>query len=61
MSRPLRIQFPNAICHVMNRGISRRKIFIETADYEDFLKTIAETIEIRGMEVLEKWDGLVTG
>ena len=61
MSRPLRIQFPNAIYDVMNREIAHRKIFIETADYEDFLKTIAETLEIRGMEVLEKWDGLVTG
>ncbi|MGH7902149.1 MAG: hypothetical protein ACRENZ_10470 [Thermodesulfobacteriota bacterium] len=61
MSRPRRIQFPGAIYHVMNRGIARRKKFIETADYEDFLKTIAETLEIRGTEVLEKWDGLVTG
>ncbi len=53
MSSPLRIEFPDAIYHVMNRGIARRKIFIETADYEDFLKTIAETYELRGIEVME--------
>lgn len=58
MSRPLGIQFPNAIYHLMNRGIAGRKIFIETADYEDSLKTIAEKLENRGMEVLEEWDGL---
>ena len=46
MSRPLRIQFPGAICHGMNGGIARQKIFIETADYEEFLKSIAETHEL---------------
>jgi len=53
MSRPLRIEFPDAIYHVMNRGIARRNIFIETGDYEDFLKTIAETHELWGIEVTE--------
>ena len=61
MSRPLRIQFPGAIYHVMNRGIARQKIFTETGDYEEFLKTIAEAHELRGMEVAEQWDGLITG
>ncbi len=51
MSRPLRIQFPGAIYHVMNRGIARQKIFIQTKDFEEFLKTIAETHERWGIEV----------
>ncbi len=51
MSRPLRIQFPGAIYHVMNRGIARQKIFIETVDYEEFLKTIAATHELWGIQV----------
>ncbi len=51
MSRPLRIQFPGAIYHVMNRGIAHQKIFIETVDYIEFLKTIAETHELWGIEV----------
>ena len=51
MSRPLRIQFPGAIYHVMNRAIARKKIFIKTGDFEDFLKTIAETHELWGIEV----------
>lgn len=51
MSRPLRIQFPGAIYHVMNRGIAHQKIFIDTVDYVEFLKTIAETHELWGIQV----------
>ena len=29
MARPLRIEYPGAYYHVMNRGQSRRNIFIE--------------------------------
>jgi len=29
MARPLRIEYPGAYYHVMNRGLSRRHIFIE--------------------------------
>ena len=28
MSRPLRIQFPAAVYHVMNRGVARQRTFI---------------------------------
>jgi hypothetical protein len=51
MSRPLRIQFPGAIYHVINSGIAGQKIFIETGDYEEFLRTVAETHELWGIEV----------
>jgi len=51
MSRPLRIEFPDAVYHVMNCGIALQKIFIETRDYEEFLRTVAETHELWGIEV----------
>lgn len=51
MSRPLRIQFPGAFYHVMNRGIARKKIFLGKSDYEEFLKTLSEIHELWGVEV----------
>lgn len=36
MARPLRIQYPGAVYHVMNRGSSRQKVFLERRDYELF-------------------------
>lgn len=42
MARPLRIQFPGAVYHVMNRGGSRQKVFREKQDYEAFLQTVGE-------------------
>ena len=42
MARPLRIQYPGAVYHVMNRGSSRQKVFLETRDYEVFINTIGE-------------------
>lgn len=42
MARPLRIQYPGAVYHVMNRGSSRQKVFLGTRDYEVFITTIAE-------------------
>ncbi|MBI3066962.1 MAG: transposase [Deltaproteobacteria bacterium] len=51
MARPLRIQYPGAVYHVMNRGGSRHKIFIEKQDYEAFLKTIGEIHERWGVEL----------
>lgn len=37
MSRPLRIQYPGAWYHVMNRGLHRRRIFLEEEHYQKFL------------------------
>jgi len=42
MARPLRIEYPGAVYHVMNRGSSRQKVFVERRDYEAFLHTIGE-------------------
>ena len=37
MSRPLRIEYPGAYYHVMNRGRGRQTIFEDQADYERFM------------------------
>ena len=50
MARPLRIQYPGAVYHVMNRGGSRQRVFLEDQDYESFLKTMREIHERWGVE-----------
>lgn len=37
MPRPLRIQFPGAVYHIMNRGNGRQAIFEGVADAQDFM------------------------
>jgi len=51
MSRPLRIQFPDAVYHVMNRGAARQAVFSGDADYQAFLDTVAEAHRLWGIEV----------
>jgi len=46
MSRPLRIEYPEAWYHVMNRGRRSESIF---SDKHDYLKFIDLLIEISGM------------
>lgn len=45
MSRPLRIEFPGAWYHVMNRGRRREDIFLQPDDYAAFLKIVRESAE----------------
>lgn len=42
MARPLRIEYPDAWYHVMNRGASRQNIFLNTRDFELFLDLLSE-------------------
>lgn len=42
MSRKLRVQYPGAIYHVMNRGDRREPIFHDDLDRQRFLATLAE-------------------
>jgi putative transposase len=51
MSRPLRINYPEAIYHVMNRGIARNEIAKEKRDYEEFLKTFSEIHDLWRVQV----------
>jgi REP element-mobilizing transposase RayT len=51
MGRPLRIEFPGAIYHVMTRGNARRRIFREEGDYQRLSEGLEETVDRFGFEV----------
>ncbi len=51
MSRPLRIEYPGAWYHVMNRGRRGEKIFSAQTDYETFLAVLQEASELFGVLV----------
>lgn len=42
MARKLRVEYPGAIYHVMNRGDRREEIFKDAPDRERFLATLGE-------------------
>jgi hypothetical protein len=39
MPRGKRLQLPRAIYHIISRGIERRKIYLDNADREEFLRS----------------------
>ncbi len=45
MARSLRIEYPGAWYHVMNRGRRREDIFLSRHDYETFLQVLQETAD----------------
>lgn len=45
MPRPLRVEYPGAMYHVMSRGDRREDIFLDEVDRHDFLKTLAEACQ----------------
>lgn len=51
MSRPLRIEYPGAFYHVINRGLERREIFRSKPDYEYFLDLLLQLHEKYGLWV----------
>lgn len=51
MARPLRIEFPKAIYHVMARGNGRQRIFHADADYQRMTDGLAKTIARTGWQV----------
>ena len=51
MARPLRIHFPGAVYHAMNRGGSLQRVFLDKQDYEAFLKTMGEVHDRWSVEV----------
>jgi len=46
MTRPLRIEYEDAIYHVMNRGLARQDIFLYREDDEHFLEVLGEASRI---------------
>src|ERR1041385_2778911 len=51
MARKLRVQYPGAIYHVLNRGDRREPIFKDDADHRRFLDTLGETCVKTGWQV----------
>ena len=51
MSRPLRIQFPDAWYHIMNRGRRSENIFIDKNDYYNFINLLKELVEDYNIKV----------
>jgi len=51
MARPLRIEYPGAWYHVMNRGRRREEIYRTSRDYEVFIGVLKETAELLNLEV----------
>ena len=51
MPRPLRIEYPGAIYHVMSRGDRREMIFLDEIDRHCFLETLGQTCAKTGWQV----------
>jgi len=51
MSRPLRIEYPGAWYHVMNRGRRRENIFLSRNDYQIFLQVLQEASDAWNLKV----------
>ena len=52
MARPLRIEYPGAYYHVMNRGNARNNIFLIDDDYGMFLALLEESSKLFGVRIL---------
>jgi putative transposase len=51
MARPLRIQYPDAWYHVMNRGRRGEKIFNDNDDYHAFIALVQESCAMWNVRV----------
>ena len=52
MARPLRIEYPGAIHHVMSRGNLRRSVFEDERDYQRLLEGLEQTVSRFGWDLL---------
>ena len=51
MPRAMRVEYPGAIYHVMDRGDRREDIFVNDVDRQDLLKTLAEACQKTAWQV----------
>ncbi len=51
MARPLRIEYPGAFYHIINRGLERREVYRTEQDYEYFLELLENMHEKYGLWV----------
>ncbi|MBU4452912.1 transposase, partial [Patescibacteria group bacterium] len=49
MARPLRIEFPGALYHVMSRGNARQDIYTDDNDRREFLKNLEHCIKFHNL------------
>lgn len=54
MARPIRIEFEDAVYHVMARGNEQREIFRDDADRRRYVETLDEAVERHGL-LLHAW------
>jgi putative transposase len=52
MSRPLRIEFPDAVYHLTSRGDRLELIYTDEADRQQFLEVLALACQRYGVQVL---------
>ena len=52
MAHPLRIQYPGAYYHVMNRGNRRENILINDTDRIRFVDALADSCETYGVRLI---------
>ena len=52
MARPLRIQFPDAWYHVMNRGKRGENIFTDNEDYKGFIELVKDCVDMWNVRVV---------
>jgi hypothetical protein len=58
MARPLRIEFPGAFYHVMNRGNTGMDIFRSERDREKFLEYVGKAV--KRYEIIAELDPKIT-
>ncbi|MCD6581014.1 MAG: transposase [Desulfuromusa sp.] len=51
MSRPLRIEFPGAWYHVMNRGRRGDEVFSTAEDFQEFINILTESAELWDVKI----------
>jgi putative transposase len=62
MSRPLRIQYPDAWYHVMNRARRGQDLFLDNADRDTFLSLLKETAAMFNPKVsVIEWQSMIVG
>jgi hypothetical protein len=51
MARPLRIEYPDAWYHIMNRGRRSETIFADKRDYTGFIELLKDTTEMWNLRI----------
>ena len=57
MPRKLRVEYPGAIYHIMNRGDRRERIFFDDKDRQRFIDTLSEAFaktdwQVQGLSLM---------